>query len=70
VYLDWFEESVAALRDGGDAVAAIPRSYRLEYAASAEPDAVVDAVTWREGAAWFQRQSANAVELLRARLDA
>jgi acyl-ACP thioesterase len=69
MYLDWLEESVATLADGPATLEAIPRSYRLEYAASAEPEAAVEAVTWRDGSGWLQRQTAGGVELLRARLD-
>ena len=69
VYLDWFEESLAAVGDVGPLLDAFPRTYRLEYAASAEPHSSVDIVTWRDGATWVQRQSAKNVELLRARLD-
>lgn len=69
VYLDWFEESVAERSGGRAAVDAIPRTYRLEYASSAEPDATVEAVTWRADAGWLHRQTAGSVVLLRARLD-
>jgi hypothetical protein len=69
VYLDWFEESLAAARDGRAALDELPRTYRLEYAASAEPDAIVESATWRAGAGWLHRQTAGSVELLRARLD-
>jgi acyl-ACP thioesterase len=70
VYLDWFEESVLTTepRDAAP-IDALPRVYRLEYAASAEPDSTVEAVTWRDGAGWAHRQSAAGTELLRARLD-
>ena len=68
VYLDWFEEAVAAAGDGCAALDEVPRTYRLEYAASAEPNAVVDASTWRDDDGWAHRQSAAGVELLRARL--
>jgi acyl-CoA thioester hydrolase len=71
VYLDWFEESILAAAPGDAArIDALPRVYRLEYAASTEPGSTVDAVTWRDGAAgWAHRQSAAGTELLRARLD-
>jgi acyl-CoA thioester hydrolase len=69
VYLDWFEESILAVGLGeAPPIDALPRVYRLEYAASAEPGSTVDAVTWRDGAGWAQRQSAAGTELLRARL--
>jgi acyl-ACP thioesterase len=74
VYLDWFEESILAAGSGGAGVGAapvdvLPRVYRLEYAASAEPGSTVEAVTWRDGAGWAHRLSAAGTELLRARLD-
>jgi acyl-ACP thioesterase len=74
VYLDWFEESILAAGSDGAGVGAapvdvLPRVYRLEYAASAEPGSTVEAVTWRDGAGWAQRLSAAGTELLRARLD-
>ena len=70
VYLDWLEESIlSAAPEGAALLGAMPRVYRLEYAASAEPGSTIEAVTWRDGAGWAQRQSAAGMELLRARLD-
>jgi acyl-ACP thioesterase len=68
VYLDWLEESILADPRGPASLDALPRLYRLEYAASAEPGSAVDAVTWRDGTGWAHRQSAAGTELLRARL--
>jgi acyl-CoA thioesterase FadM len=36
-YLDYFEEAISALDGGGARLAALPRTYRLEYVAVAEP---------------------------------
>jgi acyl-ACP thioesterase len=70
VYLDWLEESILASGpDGAASLDALPRVYRLEYAASAAPGSTVETVTWGDGAGWAQRQSAAGTELLRARLD-
>jgi acyl-ACP thioesterase len=70
VYLDWLEESIlSATPHGGAPVEAMPRIYRLEYAASAEPGSTVEAVTWHDGTGWAHRLSAAGTELLRARLD-
>lgn len=69
VYLDWLEESVVAATADRASLEALPRVYRLEYAASAGPGATIDAVTWRDGGGWAHRQSAGGIELLRARLD-
>jgi acyl-ACP thioesterase len=67
VYLDWLEESIVGVAPDGQ-LDMLPRVYRLEYAASAEPGATVDAVTWRDGARWAHRQSAGATDLLRAQV--
>jgi acyl-ACP thioesterase len=70
VYLDWLEESIlGASPEGVPSLQAMPRVYRLEYAASAEPGSTIEAATWRDGAGWVHRQSAAGTELLRARLD-
>jgi acyl-ACP thioesterase len=67
VYLDWLEESIVGVAPDGE-LDVLPRGYRLEYAASAEPGATVDAVTWRDGARWAHRESVAGTELVRARL--
>jgi acyl-ACP thioesterase len=70
VYLDWFEESILAAEPGDAALlGGLPRVYRLEYAASAEPGSTVEAATWRDGAGWAHRESVAGTELVRARLD-
>ena len=68
VYLDWLEESIADVTDGA-ALAALPRVYRLEYAASAAPGSTIEAVTWRDGPAWLHRETAGGTQLLRARFE-
>jgi acyl-CoA thioester hydrolase len=65
VYLDWLEESIAGAAPDGR-LDALPRVYRLEYAASAEPDATIAAITWRDGGRWAHRETAGATDLLRA----
>jgi acyl-ACP thioesterase len=65
VYLDWLEESIAGAARGGP-LDALPRVYRLEYAASAEPGATIEAVTWRDDGRWVHRESSDSAELLRA----
>jgi acyl-ACP thioesterase len=69
VYLDWLEESIATAAPDGP-LSALPRVYRLEYAASAEPGAIIEAVTWRDGGRWAHRVSAAGTQILRARVDA
>jgi acyl-CoA thioester hydrolase len=71
VYLDWFEEALAA---GGaaDLAMGLPRRIRLEYAASAEPGDVLEAVSWPSDGGWWQRlvRPADGAELARARIEA
>ena len=69
VYADWLDESVLAA-GGADAVRAVPRLVRLEYARAAEPAARLVAEAWSSAGAWSCRVSENGgVELLRARLE-
>ena len=70
VYLDWLEQAITAAGDAA-AIAALPRRIRLEYAASAEPDDVLEAVSWPADGGWWLRlrRPADDVELARARLD-
>ncbi|HET9756313.1 MAG TPA: acyl-ACP thioesterase domain-containing protein [Candidatus Limnocylindrales bacterium] len=70
VYADWLDEQV--IRAGGtDAVRAIPRTIRLEYARAVDSGATVVADVWRDGTAWSCRLTDPAGnDLLRARLEA
>jgi acyl-ACP thioesterase len=72
VYLDWFEEAVLAA-GGGDSgeVAAVPRRYRLEYAAAADPGAELEDAAWRDDAgAWSYRVTGiGGPDLFRATLS-
>ena len=56
---------------GADALSAIPRRYRLEYAAAAGPAAGIVAESWSDGAGWSHRLAlAGGAEVLRSRLEA
>jgi acyl-CoA thioesterase FadM len=70
VYLDWLEEAVTAA-GGASTVARIPRRVRLEYAASAEPGDVLEAVSWPAEGGWWHglRRPSDGAELARARLE-
>ena len=71
VYLDWIEEAVL---EAGDPAAAtgIPRRVAIEYAASAEPGDLLEAVAWRADGGWWVRltRPADGANVLRARLGA
>ncbi|NTV82169.1 MAG: hypothetical protein HGA24_12200 [Candidatus Aminicenantes bacterium] len=71
VYLDWLDETIAAAgADGAAAIAAIPRTYRLEYLRPAGPGAALVSTAWRDGSGWACRLAdTGGVELLRGRLD-
>jgi len=70
VYLDWLEESLLAA-GGGDAVAALPRRFRLEYALAADAGAPLDAAAWPADGGWSFRltHATTGAELFRARLE-
>lgn len=76
VYVDWLEESVLAAGAAGAAdlggfasIGRIPRRYRLEYAAAAPADVELETETWRDGAGWAHRITADGSDVLRARLE-
>ncbi len=71
VYLDWLDEAVAAADpDGEVAIAALPRTYRLEYLRPAEPGAALVSAAWRDAAGWAYRLAGeDGTDLLRGRLD-
>jgi acyl-ACP thioesterase len=69
VYADWLDEQVIGA-GGVDAVRAIPRVIRLEYARAAEAGATVVATLWQDEGSWSCRiGDAGGTELLRARLE-
>jgi len=69
VYSDWLDEAVLAA-GGHEAVRAVPRLVRLEYARAAEPASHLIADTWPDGDAWVCRVAqADGADLLRARLE-
>jgi acyl-ACP thioesterase len=57
VYVDWLEAAIrgAAAAEGAAVLEAIPRRYRLEYAAAADAGAVLGEAVWRDGGRWFYR---------------
>ena len=65
VYLDWIEEALAAAGLGG-AATTIPRRARLEYIASAPPDARVTVTAWGEPDRWWARVDRAGADLVRA----
>jgi acyl-CoA thioester hydrolase len=53
-YLDWIEEGLAELEPGSNP-AAVPRTVRLEYRASAGPGDAVTVASWLDGERWHAR---------------
>ena len=70
VYLDWFEEAVVAA-GAPEVTTTIPRRVALEFAASAEPGDVVEAVVWRADDGWWLRltRQSDGADLVRGRLS-
>jgi acyl-ACP thioesterase len=72
VYLDWLEEAILAATDGDrDDLTAVPRRYRLEYAAAADLGTVLEDSAWRdEDGRWSYRLAgAQGQDLFRATLQ-
>ena len=68
VYADWVDEAVIAAGDP-DAVTAIPRAMRLEYADAAAPGAALDSRAWNDGRAWaFRLDGGGGTAMLRGSL--
>lgn len=65
VYLDWIEEALDAA-GLGDAFAMTPRRARLEYVASAPPDASITITAWGEANRWWARIDHAGADLVRA----
>ena len=57
VYVDWLEAAIrgAVAADGAAVLEAVPRRYRLEYAAAADAGAVLGEAVWRDGGRWSYR---------------
>jgi acyl-ACP thioesterase len=72
VYLDHFEECVAALDGGEAAISGLPRTYWLEYLLPAEPGANLQGEAWTspDGSLAFRLTDAKMTELFRGRLEA
>jgi acyl-ACP thioesterase len=73
VYLDWFEEAIlaAAGEAAAPALDAIPRRYRLEYAAAADSGASLSDAVWLDGDDWAYRvRAADGTDAFRAILTA
>jgi acyl-ACP thioesterase len=71
-YLDWLEEAILAATDGDrEDVAAVPRRYRLEYAAAADLATVLEDSVWRtdDGAWSYRLAGVEGQDLFRARLE-
>lgn len=71
VYLDWLEEAIVAASGAGagaPSLDALPRRYRLEYAAAADPGMALADAAWRvgEGAWSYRLAAADGPELFRA----
>ncbi len=72
VYLDWLEEAILAAANGDrEDLAAVPRRYRLEYAAAADQGTVLGDSAWRDGdGRWSYRLSGtDGADLFRATLE-
>ncbi|HET9520923.1 MAG TPA: acyl-ACP thioesterase domain-containing protein [Candidatus Limnocylindrales bacterium] len=69
VYLDWLEEAMLRVDPGAArrALAAVPRRYRLEYAAAAAAGARLEDAAWRDGDPWHYSLTAAADEGLAGR---
>jgi acyl-CoA thioesterase FadM len=70
VYLDWLEESLLGA-GAADAVAALPRRYRLEYALAADAGAPLEATAWPADGGWSLRltHATTGADLFRARVE-
>ena len=74
VYLDWLEEAVLAAASpdaAASGIDALPRRYRLEYAAAADAGTVLAGAAWRdEDGTWSYRlTAAEGPEVFRAAID-
>jgi acyl-ACP thioesterase len=70
VYLDWLEEAVLAgsSEEGADVISRVPRRYRLEYAAAADPGMGLSDAVWidADGTWSYRLVCVDGPELFRA----
>ena len=71
VYVDWLEEALLAA-ETGQALAALPRTYRLEYLMAAAPGAELEGTTWTSavGTARYRLADDTGQDFLRAEVIA
>ena len=70
VYVDWLEEALLAA-ETGQALAALPRTYRLEYLMAAAPGAELEDMAWASvGTARYRLVDDTGRDMLRAELSA
>ena len=69
VYADWLDEAVIG-SGGAQAIRALPRVARLEYAAASDAGSGLSADVWPAGGGWsFRVRDDGGRDLLRARLE-
>jgi acyl-CoA thioesterase FadM len=70
VYLDWLDEAIAGAGPAGTAaIAALPRTYHMEYLRQAGPGAALVAVAWADNLGWAYRLAdEDGADLLRGSL--
>jgi hypothetical protein len=74
VYLDWLEEAVVAAAGpdaGASGIDALPRRYRLEYAAAADAGMGLADAVWRDddGTWSYRLTAAGGAEVFRASIE-
>jgi acyl-ACP thioesterase len=71
IYVDWLEETLLAAGMGG-VLAALPRTYRLEYLAAAAPRAALEGIVWTSavGTARYRLADDTGRDILRAEVIA
>jgi acyl-CoA thioesterase FadM len=70
VYVDWLEEALLTA-EAGQALAALPRTYRLEYLLAAAPGAELEEMAWTSsvGTARYRLADDTGRDMLRAELS-
>ena len=68
VYIDYVDEHLAATGRRAE-VRHVPRRYRGEFLAAAEPDMAIAGEGWPADGGWLYRLTSDGRELFRARFD-